>query len=155
MDLLALGPGPGDILGKRCHRQCLGNTHARALLAERRLYALPDYVIDGKIIAEYDFPVFVYIDHSRERRVAETEEIKEGTVLTESIGIVKIVHRRFLVAEEKKKTLAHILLEAGTSCDIGFFCEHFGIPFVIKPCFRTRVRKQGRYRIYRLSHSGP
>ena len=115
MDLLALGPGSGDVFREAAHRKGVGHTDPGALLAERRLGALPYYVVDGEIVAEDDLPVFVNVDDSRKRRVAEAEEIEEGTVLTEGIGVVKIVHRSLPVAEEKKKTLAHILLEAGTS----------------------------------------
>ena len=109
------------------HRPDVGNTYGSGHLAQRGLGTRPDDVVDGQLIAEDDFAVLIDVDDGGQSGVVEAEEIKERGVLTETVGVVGIIHRCLVVAEEEQQAAAHVALQLGAATDIGFFLHRFAI----------------------------
>ena len=100
MYLAAAGPGLGNVLLKLRQREGLGDTHRSGLVADQRLGAHPDDVVDVDVIAEDDLLPGLEVDNGCQIRVRKTEIVVESTVLTVPVGISGIVDSRLTSAQE-------------------------------------------------------
>ena len=101
------------------HRQGLRDTHHLGLFSQRGLGTRPDDIVDGQLVAKHNLAVFIDIDDSRQTRIIESEEIEEGRVLTEAVGIVGIVHAHLIVTQEEQQSATHVLLQLCPAAEIG------------------------------------
>lgn len=124
MDGAARGQGSLDHLLETGEGKGLRGSDHGSLLAEKRLCAHPNDVIDGGVVAKDDVAPFIDVDDGSEAVEVEPEIIEERGVLTETVGVVGIVHRSMVVAEEQQHAAAHAALQLRPPLDIGFFAEH-------------------------------
>ena len=84
----------------------------------------PDDVVDVVVVGEDVVLAGLAVEHADEVLPLKAEEIEEGAVLTEPIGVVGIIARGFVVAGENDDAVADILAELLAAGDVGFFLEH-------------------------------
>ena len=71
------------------------DSHPLALLLQRRLCTHPHDVIDGKLVAKYNFLIFINVDYSRKSGKRKAEVIKKGGILIyDGYGIHTPVKRK-------------------------------------------------------------
>ena len=115
-----------DIFGQFVQRQCVGNTHSLRQGGNRGLVSHPDDIINGEVIAKDDGLVRIKVDNGGNVCDGKPEEIEKVAVLTEVIGVVRIVHRGLVVAQENGDAMLYGLREFLTSVLInGFFDKGF------------------------------
>ena len=79
---------------------------------------------NGQIIAENTLGALVYVNDGSQARAIEPEEIKKGTVLTERVLVVRIVHRALLVAQEQNQPGADVGSQTFPSFDVNIRGKH-------------------------------
>ena len=80
------------------HAAAVGDSHFLTEVAHRRHVTEPDDVVDVDVVAEEVFFLVVYVNHTDQSFAFLTEIIEETAVLTEFIGVGRIVARRIIVA---------------------------------------------------------
>ena len=88
-------------------RQCLRNAHGRSLLTQSGLGTHPDNVVNGKLIAEDDFPVLINVDNGVQSGKGKPEIVKERGVLTVTERVVLVIQTLFIVAQKQQHAAAH------------------------------------------------
>jgi len=73
-----------------------------------RLLAHPDHVVQAQVLAEEVRPAAGQLHHGREVGLVQAEEVAEGAVLAEGVGVGGIVHRGQAVAQEEGQAFAHL-----------------------------------------------
>ena len=124
MDGLSLCHGLFDIILEAVQRLGLHDADAEGFLLQCRLSSHPYDVVNREFVAENDFLVVVDVDHGGQAGIIKAEEIQEGRILTEAVGVVGIVHSDFLVAKEEEDAAAYAFLQGITSLYVSFFREH-------------------------------
>lgn len=124
MDGAARGQGSLDHLLETGEGKGLRGSDHGGLLAEEGLRAHPDDVVDGEVVAEDNVASFIDVDDGSEAVEVESEVVEERGVLTETVGVVGIIHRSMVVAEEQQHAAAHAALQLRPPLDIGFFAKH-------------------------------
>ena len=109
----------------------LADTESGGTLLQSRHRARPHDIINGEFVAEDYLAVLINIDDCSKVGVVHPEEIQEGAVLTELIGVVSIIHADLCIAEEEQQAAAHIFLQSGTSLHVCVFTDlHSVMDFV-------------------------
>ena len=121
MDGLSLCHGLLDIILEAVQRLGLHDADAEGFLLQCRLCSHPYYVVDSELVAEDDFLVVVDVDHGSQSGIIKAEEIQESRILTETVGVVGIVHSDFFVSKEEENTASYAFFQGLASCFIGFF----------------------------------
>ena len=66
-----------EIITQIARRQSFAYAYAQSLLVNRGLSTHPHDVVDGKLVAEYDFTVFIYIYDCIKTGIREAEIVQE------------------------------------------------------------------------------
>jgi hypothetical protein len=84
-------------------------TASRSALGYRGQEAGPDDVIDCELGAEDDLTPIVEVDDCGEPRIVNAEEIEERAVLSEVVGVGRVIHWALVVAEEEQDAARKLL----------------------------------------------
>ena len=87
-----------DNVGKRTG---FGNAHGGSLFVKGGLGTHPYNMVDGQLITENDFLIFVYVDESRQPGKRQTEIIEKSGILAVTESIVLIVQPLFIVTQKQ------------------------------------------------------
>ncbi len=87
-----------EIITQIARRQSFAHTYAQSLLVNRGLSTHPHDVVDSKLVAEYDFTVFIYIYDCIKTGIWEAEIVQERRVLAIRIGVILIVCATIIIA---------------------------------------------------------
>ena len=102
-----LRQGLADHFFQLAERAAVRYTYLCGQFLDRRLRTHPDDVVHGHIVTEEIVLLGVGIEQTGISGVRMSEEIKERTVLTVFVGIVRIIGRRFVVAQQQDEPAAH------------------------------------------------
>ena len=83
----------------------------------------PYNVLNVDVVTDKPFLARVGIDDANEAIAMKAEIIEEGTVLTELVGIGRIVDGRIVVTCEQNQSVFHALPQESAPSYIGFFTE--------------------------------
>ena len=102
MDSLALLHRLVQIADDVGRRHGDADSHPLALLLQRRLCTHPHDVIDGKLVAKYNFLIFINVDYSRKSGKRKAEVIKKGGILTIAERIVLVVQPALVITQKQQ-----------------------------------------------------
>ena len=105
-------------------RTYFGNTGSFRFLLEGRLDAHPDNGIDGQLIPKDDLPVVVDVDNGGQSGIRQAEEIEEGGILTEMIGVVGIIHATLVISQKQQQSGTDCLFQFRPTGDVCIFTKH-------------------------------
>ena len=97
---------------------------ARRALGDGRLRPAPDDVVDGEVVAVDGVGAGIDVDHGRQLGIVDAPVVEERRVLPEVIGVVRVVHRRVVVADEEQQAVLELLLERRAPGDVDAGIEH-------------------------------
>ena len=105
----------------------------------------PDDVVDVVVVGEEVVLAAVAVDDAHEVFALEAEEVEEGAVLAEPVGVVLVVAGCLVVAGEDDDAALEVLAELLAAGDIGLFVEHGGYVFYcLYACVKTEVVTRAR-----------
>jgi hypothetical protein len=128
MDRASGLPEPLQVLFQAGRGQHARHTRQSGPILERRQGTRPDEVLDRQLGAVEGLRAFVQIEDRGQAGGIEPEIIKEGAVLAETIGVVRIVHRAFVVAQEQRDPLSQLPAQPLSSRAIDIPVEHDAPP---------------------------
>lgn len=116
----ALLYGATHVRGEGRHRLGVRHAHLRRQIGDGGLRSHPYYVVHGEVVAVERLRARVGVDYARQHRHVVAEKVEERRVLTEMIGVVRIVHGRLRVAREQDQSVtdsaAKALRDASHRC---------------------------------------
>ena len=83
----------------------------------------PNDVVQIDVVADEPFLARISIDHAHEALAVLAKEVEEGRVLTELVGVGRVVGRRVVVAEEQDESAPHVMAQRLAPSHVCFFCE--------------------------------
>ncbi|MCK7540091.1 MAG: hypothetical protein MZV63_58885 [Marinilabiliales bacterium] len=122
-------PDPLQVLfeaGRRHHALHAGP--GRPLLQGRQR-PRPDEILDRRLGPIEGFGSLVQIEDRGQAGGVKAEIIKEGAVLAEPVGIIRVVHRALFVPQEQGHSPAQAPAQPVPSVAIDVSIEHYGTPF--------------------------
>ena len=105
------------------HGTDVGDAYRLASFLERGHRPCPYDIVNGQVVTKDDLTVFIDIDDRSNAWEVESEEIQHRGVLTESVGIVGIVHAHLVIAQEEQQPATHILLQLRPAPHIRFLTD--------------------------------
>ena len=118
------------------------DTHAGSQLFDAGKRTCPNDIVYVVVVGKEVVLARVAVEHTNKVFALKAEEVEEGAVLTEPIGVVGVVAGGFVVALNDNNAVTYIFAQLFTTSDISFFFEH-GIYFKKFQCLKGLKDKKG------------
>ena len=124
MNLATLLQGGGNHAIECLEWLAVGDSHLCAQLHKAWLRTCPDDILDSEIVAKEHLLARLGIDNRHQGRQVESKVVDEGRVLTEGVGVVRIVVGREGVARNQNQTIANATAQLGATIFVGICTKH-------------------------------
>ena len=119
MDGLALGTSPVNEFLQVGHRSRLFYSYFGGQVVNGRHETRPDDVFDVDVITDEPLAARVSIDDADETVALLAKEIEERTILTELVGIGRVVGGSLVMTEDDDEATAYFAAERTATLDVG------------------------------------
>ena len=109
---------------------CVFDAYAGCQFFDAGEGAGPDDVVDVVVVGEDVVFACFAVEDAYEVFALEAEEVEEGAVLAEPVGVVFVVAGGFVVAGHDDEAVADVFAQLLAARDIGFFFEHGVLVFL-------------------------